>query len=251
MKRKLFFAFALLAVVGAHAQSDDCGLWLNAGAEKRLSKKVSVGVDVDFRTRNDFRTVDRWSANTGVSYKVTKWLKADAGYSLLYDNRQEKLTYNLDDEGGVYSYNNWRPGYWSTRHRFNVSMTGEVGFGDFEISLRERWQYTYRPAKTTERYDFDNEGWEETTVDGTASHLLRSRLQVEYARKKATFKPFVNAELFNGMSLEKVRLTLGTDIRLNKHHVLEVFYRCQFTNDKEADSEPNCHYAGAGYTFKF
>lgn len=251
MKKKLLFIIPLLSAAAAHAETDDAGLWLSAGVEKKISKKAEVGVDVDFRTRNDFKTVDRWGADIGASYKLTKWLKADAGYSLLYYSRQEKLTTHTTEDGEFLSYNNWRPGYWSVAHRFNVSLTGSVKFGDFGLSLRERWQYTSRPAKTTERYDFDNETWEETTVGSKDKHLLRSRLQIEYDKKKATFKPYVNAELYNAMSLEKVRITAGTDIKLTKHHSFDVFYRCQLTNDKESDNEPNCHYIGAGYTYKF
>lgn len=251
MKKTILTAAILLAATGAYAENDDAGLWLSAGVEKKIYKKLEVDLSADFRTRNDFKTVDRWGADIGASYKLTKWLKADAGYSLLYYNRQEKLTTHTAADGSFLSYNNWRPGYWSVAHRLNASLTGSMKFGNIGISLRERWQYTSRPAKTTERYDFDNLQWEETTVGSKDKHLLRSRLQVEYDRKKATFKPYANAELFNAMALEKVRVTVGTDIKLTKHHTFDIFYRCQFTNDKESDNEPNCHYIGAGYTYKF
>lgn len=241
----------LIAATATYAEGDDCGLWLSAGAEKKLSKKAEIGIDASFRTRNDFKTADRWSAGVSGSYKITKWLKADAGYTLLYYNRQEKLTTHDNTLGNETLYNNWRPSYWSVAHRFNASLTGSVKFGNIGLSLRERWQYTSRPAKTTERYDFDNETWEETTVGSKDKHLLRSRLQVEYDKKKATLKPYANAELYNAMSLEKVRFTIGTDIKVSKHHSFDVFYRLQLTNDKESDNEPNCHYIGAGYTYKF
>lgn len=252
LKRRLLpLLLTILYVGNIHAESNDFGLWLSAGMEKRIYKKWKADIDVDFRTRNDFKTVDRWSASANISYKVKKWLEMDAGYTLLYDNRLEKVTYNLDNEGNIYSYNNWRPGYWAARHRFNVSATGEVKVGNIGISLRERWQYTYRPEKTTERYDFDNMQWEDTNVSGKGSNLLRSRLQIEYSKKKNTLKPFANIELFNSMALEKVRLTAGTDIRINKQNIVKVFYRCQFTSDKDTDNEPNRHYIGAGYSYKF
>ena len=239
------------AALGAYAETDDGGLWLSAGVEKKLNKKIEVSVSADFRTRNNFKTVDRWGADVDASYKLTKWLKADAGYSLLYYNRQEKLTWHTNADGERLSYNNWRPSYWSVSHRLHASLTGSLKLKNVALSLRERWQYTSRPAKTTQRYDFDNTMWEETTVGAKDKHLLRSRLQVEYDKKKAKCKPYANVELYNAMSLEKVRITVGTDLKLSKHHSLDVFYRYQITNDKESDNEPNCHYIGAGYTYKF
>ncbi len=251
MKRTLLISIATIVATATYAEKNDGGLWLSAGAEKKISKKAEIGIDADFRTRNDFKTVDRWSAGISGSYKITKWLKADAGYTLLYYNRQEKLTTHDNTLSEETLYNNWRPSYWAVAHRFNASLTGSVKFGNIGLSLRERWQYTSRPATTTERYDFDNETWEETTVGSKDKHLLRSRLQVEYDKKKSMFKPYANAELYNAMSLEKVRFTVGTDIKVNKHHAFDVFYRLQLTNDKESDNEPNCHYIGAGYTYKF
>ncbi len=42
------------------AQSE-AGLLMEVGAEKKLSKKFSVGLEADLRTRNNLKTIDRWS----------------------------------------------------------------------------------------------------------------------------------------------------------------------------------------------
>ena len=42
------------------AQSE-AGLLMEVGAEKKLSKKFSVGLETDLRTRNNLKTMDRWS----------------------------------------------------------------------------------------------------------------------------------------------------------------------------------------------
>ena len=41
--------------------------------------------------------------------------------------------------------------YWGVRHRFNVSLTGSWKINRLELSLRERWQYTYRPEYTVDQ----------------------------------------------------------------------------------------------------
>ena len=149
---KYIFILALMShTIPSMAQSES-GLLLEAEAEKKLSKKVSVALEAEMRTRNDFKTMDRWSIGIGGEYKPVKYLKLGAGYTLLNTNFREGISYKADG-----NYNNWRPSYWGVRHRFNVSATGTYKFrNNLRISLRERWQYTYRPEKSVQRWDFDN-----------------------------------------------------------------------------------------------
>lgn len=229
------------------AQSEG-GLLLEAEAEKKITKNFSLSLGADMRTRNNFKTMDRWSMGLNMSYKFNKWLKADAGYTLLNSNFHEKISYK--SSGGL---NHWRPSYWGVRHRINASLAGSYKFSNnIKLSLRERWQYTWRPEKTVSRWDFDDEQWEDKVRNGKAKHQLRSRLQIEYDKKKAILTPYANAELYNSWNIEKVRYTLGTDIRLNKQHSLNLFYRFQDIRQTDADDyDPDMHYLGIGYKFKF
>jgi hypothetical protein len=235
------------------AQSEG-GLLLGAEVEKPLSQNLSLNVEAAFRSRNDFKTADRWSGSLGVEYKLTKGLKANVGYTLLYDNYREKLTDSY-----------WRPSYWGTRHRFSASLTGSRKIGKvLRLSLRERWQYTYRPETTTDRYEFVDypsaqwtgsmDGWTATEKvrDGKGKNQLRSRLQVEYDKKKANIKPHASVELYNSLAIEKVRYTVGADIKLSKQHSLDLYYRFQDQRHVDAnDYEPDMHYIGASYKYKF
>ena len=135
------------------SHADDAGLVASIEASHKFSKRLSGGLEMEFRSRNDFRTADRVSLGGDVSYKLLPWLKASAGYSLLIDNNRETLTYQDD---GV-SYNNWRPSYWGLRHRFNVSLTASRKIRRVEVSLRERWQYTYRPEVADVTYDWEHD----------------------------------------------------------------------------------------------
>lgn len=246
-------AVMLASIASTAVAQSEAGLLLGIEAEKKISKQMDVSMEADFRTRNNFKTTDRWSASLGLDYKLTKWLKADIGYTFIYGNNREKITTDY-----------WRPSYWGMRHRLHASLTGSYKFaGNVRLSLRECWQYTYRPASNTERYyfeDYGNDVW--TGMDGwtpvgkvrkaKSKNQLRSRLRVDYDKKKATLQPYAAVELYNSMDIEKIRYTVGTDIRLNKQHSLEVFYR--FQNVKRIDEEdydPNMHYIGAGYKFKF
>lgn len=247
IKNSMLTAFALLAMATPAAAQSEGGMLLEADAEKKITKDLSIGIGGDFRTRNDFATVDRWSLGVKANYKLTSWLKADAGYKLLNTNFREK--YDLKASGAL---NHWRPSYWGTKHRFYASLTAEQKvLDDIKISLRERWQYTYRPETTVERWDYDDEEWEDKVRSAQNKNQLRSRFQIEYSPKGALLSPYGSVELYNSWSVEKLRYTVGTDIRLSKHHSMNVFYRYQKSNSTDDDSDPDMHYIGLGYKFKF
>ena len=235
----------LFAALPAAAQSEG-GLITTIEAEKSINKKWSVSLEGNMRVRNDLKTMDRWSAGIGTSYKLSSWLKADAGYVLLYDNNREKTTYKSSGAA-----NTWRPSYWSTKHRVYASLSASHKFSnDIKLSLRERWQYTYRPGTTTQRWDYDDEDWEDKVVAGKGKNILRSRLSLAYTPKGTLLSPYAHMELYNAWSTEKIRYTLGTDIRLSKQHSLSVYYR--FDDIRHASAEdPDMHYLGIGYKIKF
>ena len=229
------------------AQSE-AGLLMSAEAEKKVNKKLSLSLEAEMRTRNNLKTMDRWKFGIGASYKLTPWLKANAGYDLLYTNFRDDTDYKSSGAN-----NHWRPSYWGIKHRFHIALTGSYKFGNnLKLSLRERWQYTYRPEKTVQRWDFDDEQWEDKVRAGKGRNQLRSRFEVTYDQKSALFVPFASMELYNSWSIEKIRYTVGTDIRLSKQHSLSAFYRFQNMKNVDPDDyDPDMHYIGIGYKFKF
>lgn len=240
------------------AQSDDFGLDFSVEAEKKIDKQWSVSLEGELRRRDDAKTNDRWSLGLGVDYKIAKWVKASAGYSLLYDNTkrisysdQEDVDDGDFDEVGLPKK---CAQYWGPRHRFNVSLTFDKKlFGDFRFSLRERWQYTWRPEHTvSERWSYLDEAYDgkAKTYGGSGKNVLRSRLQVEYDRKGLSLTPYANVEFWNAWKLQKTRYTVGLDWKLSKQHAVGAFYYYQKVNDDD-DLEPNRHLLGVSYKFKF
>lgn len=248
MKKLFLLTFALCMATVAMAQTDN-GLILSAGLSHKFNKKFSLEGEVEMRTRNDFKTMDRWTVEVDANYKLLKYLKVSAGYSLLVDNNQEKISYDEESVDELV-ITKWRPSYWGIRHRFNVSFTGSVDAGRFSFSLRERWQYTYRPESEQDLYDFNMESWGKKPVYGSGKNVLRSRFQVEYNIKKSKFTPFANAEFYNAWSLEKIRYSVGTDWKMTKNQVFTLFYRYQQINKADSD-EPDINQFGIGYNFKF
>ncbi len=229
------------------AQSDDFGIWTEANLEKKISRNLTLDAGVELRTRDDgFGDIDRWSVGIGASYKLTPWLKAALSYSFLDDNNHK-----VSSNGRKYA------DYWGQRHRLNLSLTASHEFGPLTVSLRERWQYTYRPEKTVMRYsNVDNDDYDygeevgEHTYNGKASNKWRNRLQLRYKVTKK-WRPFVSAEsTIGGSGLDKMRYAVGTEYRLNKHHSFDLQYLYQHSY-KDDDQEGNRHVLGIGYTYKF
>ena len=242
MERRILILIIGLACTAlqAGAQNDDFGLWGEVNVEKKLSKQWTVGAAAEYRSRDDASETDRWSFGADATYKVNDWLKASAGYTLLIDN-----IYKLNENATKYA------DYWGLRHRFNLSLTASKSFGNLGISLRERWQYTYRPERTVMRHNVvtgDEVG--EKTYDANAKNVWRNRLQLKYKLTKE-WRPYVNAESFvAGSGLEKIRYSAGTEYRLNKQHSFDVKYLYQHVY-KGSDDETNRHIIGIGYTYSF
>lgn len=232
------FVILPLSLTSAYAD-DDFGIWSEVQAEKEFNSQWSMGAGVEYRSRDNLKSSDRWSFGVEGNYQITPWLKASAGYTLLNDN-----THKQNTSGTAYS------NYWSIRHRFNVSLTGSVSWGKFTFALRERWQYSYRPEKTAMRYETGTDAEiGEKAYSGKGKNVWRNRIQVKMKLSKI-FRPYVNAESTTAKRLEKIRYNFGTELNLSKHHSLDIKYIYQHIY-KEGDDEPDRHVIGIGYTYKF
>lgn len=213
----------LLIICGAataFAQDKDFGVWTSVEAEKKILPGLTASVEGEFRTRNDLGTVDRYSGSIGLSYRIWSFLKFGGEYSY--------IRFNHDKRG------------WENGHRYNLFVTGSYKWQRFNISLRERYQHTYR------------KGVSSTQKRANPKDMLRSRAQVAYDIRKSPFTPYVSMELYHTLNdpqdngLEKIRYTFGTHYKLNKRHSFQLFYR--FQDDRSGD--PDLHVFGAGYSVK-
>ena len=241
----MIMLFTLAMTLPMAAQEDtDMGLWMTAGAQKKINKQWSVTGEAEYRLRDDFSASDRWTIGLSTTYKPYKWLKLHAGYKFMRDNNEEEYSYHKDG-----SVNTYTPSYWNTKHRLYAGATGTLKMNNWNLSLRERWQYTLKRPTTVQRYDEDDEAWEDKEKKGGGKNVLRSRLQLSYDFKSVGIEPFVSAELYNQKGgLQKIRYTAGTSWAFSKNHSLEMFYR--YIDDKDEDND-NRHVIGIGYMYKF
>lgn len=248
MKKFFAIAVAVLGAVAAPAQT------LLGGAEisKKLPAGLSIGAGVEYRTMEWLRHTEQWSAEASVGYKPLKCLKLGVAYKFI----QAQTPSGFNDDGyGM-------PSYWDNKHRVSVSLTGQwKPWSKLTLSLRERYQYTYRPSHLIPQF---NEGipWGNKTINEKSSHILRSRLQAEFKpRKKSRWTPFVNFELYSQLKevnhtrdkregvrfCEKWRLAAGTELKLDKRNSLELFYR--YANHSDPDDADSAHTIALVYSF--
>ncbi|MBQ3324928.1 MAG: DUF2490 domain-containing protein [Muribaculaceae bacterium] len=250
---KLAMAMALCIAVAlpARAQFDgkegrDFGLWMTAGVEKKINKKWSVGVEFEFRLKDNIEegkswgAPNRWSIGIGADYKPLSWLKLDAGYKFMRDYSLPEWDEEDQEETEA---------YWGTKHRVYASATGSYKVQNVKFSLRERWQYTYRCEVPDVTYDWEHDRLEPVKAKG--KHVSRTKLQISYDKKKAWYEPYVSVELYAAKKFEKMRYTAGCEFKVNKHNIIDVFYRYQDINGGDNYNDRDSHILGIGYLFKF
>lgn len=236
---KLALATAALLIGSATAayagDNDDFGIWTEAEVEKKLPYNLSLNFSGEMRTEDMSSRIDRLSAGVGLSYKVNKYLKLGASYSLmgLYSPEKRKEHYKDNDDGTMKLDPNGDPiwngykitdKYWTPRHRLTIEANTGIKLAKWlRISLRERYQYTNNSGRHVEvtkyrhdvslGYDPENdrytqideglkEGYPITETDmkeGSNSHILRTRLKLEVDKKRLDWSPFISAEAHNNL----------------------------------------------------
>lgn len=261
----LLAAFILAPVLGANAQNadDEFGVWTTLEASKKINKKLKLDFEAELRTIEGVGDIDRVSVGAGASYKLAKWLKASAGYIFIYSHSLDSKSIKdvLDEENGICNYN-IDHAYWTERHRFHVSLTGEYKIGRVEFSLRERLQYTRTNSATTDETKYR---WEYTDIiegigeytsvtepelkEAKENTTLRSRLSAKWDIRNCKVTPFASVELYTRIDdwkgCDKMRYRIGASYKINKDNEISLFYLYQDAND---DDEPKGHAIGIGYS---
>lgn len=233
--KKLALIAALLLPVAAWAQ--EFGARTSIGADYKIQKGLHLGVEEELRVGDG--TIDNVRTTLDLSYKVNKYLKLDGGYTLINP-------WKVKDD---YS------GFWNPRHRLFVSATGHYKIGDFQLSLKEKLQFTHRTGDSLNVY--------QTNPNALA---LKSRIGVKY-KGFADWEPFAYFELRTALNdpwgevsgnlqytgkdrayytythtgythvyNNRYRFNIGTDWSPSKHHTFEFGILADYCTDYEIDT---------------
>ena len=235
---------ACLSQVSVDSDPKDFGLWGEVEAEWGLGKKWSIGADFEVRTQDVVGSLARWSAGLGVEFKPAKFLSLESGYSLIDSLYVPSLTSkgNILDE------------YWRIKNRFYAGARLKAKWGIVRPSLRLRYQLTAKSEVSVAKYKSDGVTRKDNELkESSTENIARTKAALEF-KTNTLLTPFASFELYNdlgdGLSLDKSRLNVGTDIKLNKRHALSVGYVRTFYSDDNNDND-GCHNAlSIGYKIK-
>ena len=120
-------AFVFVALSKAQT-THDFGMWISAGAEKKLSADWNAGIGTELRTKHRREYIDRWKLDIYSMYRIHQHLKLGAAYEFHIKNHATgSETISL------------------LHHRFMADVVHTMSAGGWlHLSLKERYQYTYR-----------------------------------------------------------------------------------------------------------
>ena len=266
-------ALAVSSLGSVQADNDDNqGLWTSFDATKKINNKFKVGTELEFRTNDYLKEIDRFSVGFNLQYKINNWWKATAGHIFIlgYNGGSYKTHFDNDNAQPEEDGYNYEHSYWDKRNRVYIAISGETKIGRVKISLRERLQYTRTHAEIIdedkhrfsmatewdeEAQDFvDKQTWREpVTEKETKKHknntVLRSRLTAKYDIKGSKISPFVSTELYTRLDswrgFEKLRSRIGASYKINKDNSFEIYYLFEKAGKK---GSANTRAIGVGYS---
>jgi hypothetical protein len=244
--RKYALLAALLLPFTAIAQQ--FGARTSVEADVKIQKGLHLGFEEELRVGAGKPGIDNVRSTLGLSWKASKYLKIGAGYTLI-----NPYKFKYDDDGAL-AYK----GFWNPRHRIFAEATGQVRFGDFQLSLKEKLQFTRRTDDSLNVY--------QTNPNALA---LKSRIGVKYrGLKDYGVEPFGHFEVrtalndpwgeisgnlqqtdnskrnyydythtgYSHIYNNRYRVNLGADYSPLKNHTLTANVLLDFCSDYEIDT---------------
>ena len=235
MMNKMAWLLALLVPVLASAQENDfCGR-ASVGVDYKVRKGLHLSLEEEVRLEDRFTSLNRLQTSVGVSYKPVKYVKLAAGYTLINPYKQADKAFN------------------SARHRFVADVTGLYRWGDFQFSLRERFQVTHRTGDFNKyehtpnamalksRIGVKYKGFQK--VDPFVSFEVRTALNDPWGNTNDETYPKKSGQVYPGFDFtgythlynNRYRVQLGAAVALSKQHTIQPYLLLDSCSDYELD----------------
>lgn len=194
----------------------------SAEIDKKIFHGAHLSLSEEIRMPGDAYTVSRSYTELGVSYKVSPYMRFAASYDLIAREHQDT---------GSKCYR--------IRHRGQFDVIGKYDAGAWRFSLRERIRATYNPADIN-LYQSPH-----------TLYALCSRIKAEYMNPAWSWTPYTSVEIkntlnnsrlkdgkyhYNDVYINRVRLALGAEWRLDKKNYLDFYTYWDFRYDKDLDA---------------
>lgn len=216
MKSLKKYILLLLSCAALTVSADDFGGNVSVELSKKLGKKVDISLEEEVRLTQNWSHFDRSATTLGADFKlIKKYLKGGVAYSALVYN---ETNYRLLD------------------HRAIASLTGTAYAGNFEFSLRARYQATF----------LDDSYGNSHKVN--PKQILRGKAEIEYDVAKIKLNPYISAEAYYEIAKKdcnRFKYSIGAKKKINKHNSVSLGFQM---DDK---LKTNNYYLLVGYGYKF
>lgn len=198
--KKLLLTFALLvAVIPLQAQTSvdldpEFGGRMSFSVDKKIARGLHVNLEEEIRIDDNFSSFNRLHTTLGISYKVNNNVKVGIGYALI-------APYSSDS--GAFK---------AVRHRLMADATGSLRLGDWRLSLKERFQATYRTG------DMNVYQAPRTAL------TLKSRLKLSYKGMRK-MEPYTFVELRNTLNAPVINATYNKTTDTWGYYSESTFYQ--------------------------
>ena len=249
MKKTYTIALVLAALialpVSIKAQTDDkqaaeVGARVAVSVDKKLIKGLHLSLEEELRFDNNFKSFDRFHTTLAVKYKVHENVKLGLGFAM------------------INSYSSTDAAFKNPRLRLFADVTGTLKLGNWNLSLKERFQATFR----TGNYN--------VYQNPVCALTLKSRLTVKYKGFKRAapyayfeLRNYMNAPVisaasdgtayytldgedsgdagwfltgFNGGYVNRYRGAIGVEVKIDKRNSLDFYFMGDYYTDKVVDA---------------
>lgn len=195
---------------------------LSGELDWKIRKGLHLSLEEEARFNSDISHFNKLYSTLEASYKFTDWLKAGGGYTLINSSK-------------------------GARHRGTFELTASRKTGQWTFSWREKLQLT------SKSYEIN------TFQEPQTLWAIKSRLKVAYKIPGRPWEPYAAAELkhllnavnykslatipelagsvkYNDIYMNRARLALGAEWRLDKNNYLDFYSLLDYKYYKDIDT---------------
>lgn len=220
MKKIIILLTLILFPLSLASQTRETAIWSYLSLAHSFNQKWTASTQAELRTGQDNKDLYLFYIDGNAKYQINNWVAAHLGFDYIKIH-----SYATSQRGSV----------WRTDIRPYVAATFNWTMGPLRANLNESVAYNWLP-------EMEKDG---VLINGKSYYLVKHRLVMEYPIPNSRFRPLVKFELRDTKKLERVRFTLGTNIKVSDQSTLEVCYVYQ---DKHSSTKT--HALSLGYKIR-
>lgn len=190
------------------------GLWLKFGAEKKITKKLEIEVNLQPRFNDVNEKPSSWLGELGLKYDIVKNLNIAVFYRHIKNEKKD-----------VYK----------PYHRF---------YGDLSYKFKK-----LNPIVLDYRLRYQQQFADDDSGLITDKNYWRNKLEIAY-KNKSKFEPYLSTDLFykEGYAFDQIRYKAGLEFKITKNQSIDASYLIDDALNSKDESKSR---VAVAHKFKF